>query len=236
MCSIVWPPNGVRADAVLFDLGVSEHADRPAPSAASPMPVELHWICAWIPPRTNSARDLVNEASAKGMEKILPPLRRGALPAKSIARAIRGVGRGGGEDGVHAYLRAGQRRSEAPFRRRHGFGRDTRQASLPGTSYRRSNDEAPIVADAPVPARSSCFDPAVAMAVISFHSARGPHREALPARQGARLHLPPDFPICNCGHEAEMRLLGRKAIRPGPRELALNPRAASARLRAAVKL
>jgi 16S rRNA (cytosine1402-N4)-methyltransferase len=46
---------------------------------------------------------------------------------------------------------------------------------------------------------------------------------------------PPDFPICVCGKEPEMRALQRKPIRPSAQELAVNPRAASARLRVGVK-
>src|SRR6185312_5960729 len=61
------------------------------------------------------------------------------------------------------------------------------------------------------------------LAVISFHS----------LEKGCT--CPPDFPVCVCGHEPELRALSRRPVKPSPAELAANPRASSARLRAAVK-
>jgi 16S rRNA (cytosine1402-N4)-methyltransferase len=42
--------------------------------------------------------------------------------------------------------------------------------------------------------------------------------------------------VCACGREPEAALLKRRSIVPSAAEVALNPRAASARLRAARKL
>ncbi len=47
---------------------------------------------------------------------------------------------------------------------------------------------------------------------------------------------PPEFPVCVCGREPELRILTSKPIRPSAREIDLNARAASARLRVATKV
>ncbi len=72
--------------------------------------------------------------------------------------------------------------------------------------------------------------------VIAYHSLE----DRLVKRRfaaGARgCVCPPDLPVCGCGRSAELRLLTRKPLRPSPAELERNPRARSARLRAAEKV
>ena len=87
-----------------------------------------------------------------------------------------------------------------------------------------------------LPAALEMLRPGGRLAVISFHSLedRIVKRFLREAERGCI--CPPDFPVCVCGHEPSMRALERKAIRPRPEEVAANPRAASARLRAGVKV
>jgi 16S rRNA (cytosine1402-N4)-methyltransferase len=74
------------------------------------------------------------------------------------------------------------------------------------------------------------------LAVISFHSLEDRIVKRFLRDQERGCVCPPDFPICVCGQEPVMRALRRKAIRPTPTETAANPRASSARLRAAVRV
>jgi 16S rRNA (cytosine1402-N4)-methyltransferase len=87
-----------------------------------------------------------------------------------------------------------------------------------------------------LPAAHEMLRPGGRLAVISFHSLedRLVKRFLRDAERGCT--CPPDFPVCVCGQEPTMRALERKAIRPRPEEVAANPRAASARLRAGVKV
>jgi 16S rRNA (cytosine1402-N4)-methyltransferase len=221
--------NGVRADAVLFDLGVSSmQIDRPERgfSYAVDAPLDMRMD----PSEEYSARDLVNEASAKEMEKIFRRFGEERY-AKSIARAI--VERRRSQEITRTSELVETIRGAIPAPARFGEGHPAKRVFQ---ALRIAvNDELQSLADA-LPSALELLRPGGRLAVISFHSLEDRIvKHFLRAKEHGCI-CPPDFPICNCGHEAEMRLLGRRAIRPTPRELAVNPRAASARLRAAVKL
>jgi 16S rRNA (cytosine1402-N4)-methyltransferase len=69
--------------------------------------------------------------------------------------------------------------------------------------------------------------------VISYHSLEDRRVKQALAGYAHPCVCPPRLAVCACGRRPVFRLLGKKARRPGPEELALNPRARSARLRAA---
>ena len=71
---------------------------------------------------------------------------------------------------------------------------------------------------------------------ISFHSLEDRRVKRFLADRARGCVCPPDLPVCACGRSAEAALLTRGGIVPTPDETARNPRAASARLRAARKL
>lgn len=74
------------------------------------------------------------------------------------------------------------------------------------------------------------------LAVISFHSLEDRIVKASLAALAKGCTCPPDFPVCVCGKKPQVKLLSRKPVLPSPEELEENPRARSAKLRAAEKL
>jgi 16S rRNA (cytosine1402-N4)-methyltransferase len=74
------------------------------------------------------------------------------------------------------------------------------------------------------------------LAAISFHSLEDRRVKRFLAARARGCVCPPELPVCVCGHEPEAELLTRRAVAPGPGEVAANPRSRSAHLRAAVKI
>lgn len=73
------------------------------------------------------------------------------------------------------------------------------------------------------------------ISVITFHSLEDRAVKQTYAELAKGCTCPPKFPICVCGKEPQLKLLG-KAILPSAEELRSNPRSASAKLRVAEKL
>jgi 16S rRNA (cytosine1402-N4)-methyltransferase len=74
------------------------------------------------------------------------------------------------------------------------------------------------------------------LAGISFHSLEDRRVKRFLGERARGCICPPDLPVCACGREPEAALITRRSIVPSAQEIAHNPRAASARLRAARKL
>lgn len=73
-------------------------------------------------------------------------------------------------------------------------------------------------------------------AVISYHSLEDRVVKRRFARGAEGCTCPPELPVCACGATAELRLLTRRPIVPAAEEVARNPRARSARMRAVEKV
>lgn len=80
------------------------------------------------------------------------------------------------------------------------------------------------------------LNPKGRLCVISFHSLEDRVVKHSIKTMEKECTCPPKFPKCVCGKKKVMRSLTRKVLRPGDEEVAHNPMARSARLRAAEKI
>jgi 16S rRNA (cytosine1402-N4)-methyltransferase len=220
--------NGVHADAILLDLGVSSmQIDRPERgfSYAVDAPLDMRMD----PTADLTAADLVNEEPERELATVFRRYGEERY-AKQIARAI------GRRRKQRPIERTGELveliRSAIPAPARFGDGHPAKRVFQ---ALRIAvNDELGELEEA-LPAAFEMLRPGGRLAVIAFHSLEDRIVKRFFQKLEHGCVCPPDFPVCVCGREPELRRLNRKAIRPSPQELALNPRAASARLRAVVR-
>jgi 16S rRNA (cytosine1402-N4)-methyltransferase len=219
---------GVGVDeiaAVIFDLGVSSHqldlGDRGLSyHRPGPLDMRLGEDC----PLT--AEILVNEWDERRLAGVIR--RYGEDPhAARIAAAIvraRPVHDAAELAGIiAAAVPAHARRGAHPARRTFQALRIT------------VNDELGALADG-LEAALSLLQPGGRIAVISYHSLEDRIVKRRFAAGAMGCVCPPDLPVCGCGRTAALRLLTRRSVVPGEAEVAANPRARSARLRAAEKV
>ena len=221
--------NGVRADVVLLDLGLSSmQVDRPERgfSYATDAPLDMRMDTS----EELSASDIVNTWDERELETIF---RR--YGEERYARQIaRGIVRRRAENPIE---RTGQLvdivRASIPAPARFGDGHPAKrvfQALRIEVNHELDSLEAGL------PAAFEMLRPGGRLAVISFHSLEDRIAKHFLRECARGCTCPPDFPICICEHEPELRILTPKPVRPSAHELDSNPRAGSARLRAAVKV
>ncbi len=80
------------------------------------------------------------------------------------------------------------------------------------------------------------LNPGGRIAVITFHSLEDRIVKSRMQAAARGCVCPPEFPVCVCGRKPVVRLVTRKPVTAGERELSENPRARSAKLRVAEKL
>jgi 16S rRNA (cytosine1402-N4)-methyltransferase len=96
------------------------------------------------------------------------------------------------------------------------------------------NDELGILERA-LPAAFGVLAPGGRLAVISFQSLEDRMVKHFMRDRTRGCICPPDMPVCGCGRSPEARLVAPKAVKAVTGEIAVNPRAHSARLRVLAK-
>ena len=90
--------------------------------------------------------------------------------------------------------------------------------------------------EAVLPAAVKAMKPGGRLLVISFHSLEDRIVKNYFKTESKDCLCPPEQPVCTCGHKAVLRELTRHPVTADDEEIKLNPRARSAKLRAAVKI
>lgn len=214
---------------VLLDLGVSSfQLDEPARGFTyrvdAPLDMRMDTRA------TTTAADLVNNLSVVDLTRILRDYGEERW-APRIARAI------------------AARREAQPFETTGQLVEVIKQA-IPAAARRRGphpatrtfqalriavNNELDAVREG-LQAAVDALLPGGRIAVISFHSLEDRIVKQTFANLARGCECPPDLPVCRCGKQPTLHILTRRPVVPTEEEVERNPRARSARLRAAERI
>jgi 16S rRNA (cytosine1402-N4)-methyltransferase len=220
-----------HVDGVILDLGVSsrhlaapERGFRFAADSAELAPLDMRMDRR----APHTAADLLRTASAVELETWLREY--GELPgAGRLARAIVEARRRTPLRSVADLLRV--------IRDAHvGGGRRHHPATLVFQALRIAVNDELRALDEGLDAALDALRPGGRLVVIAYHSLedRAVKNALRDAERGCI--CPPRVPVCVCGRRPRARVLTRRALRPSVAECHRNPRARSARLRAAERL
>ena len=220
---------GVRADVVYFDLGMSSmqvDTRERGFSYSYDAPLDMRMD----PEQELSAREIVGEWDERRIAHVLRDFGE-ERHAGAIARAIV---RRREQAPIASTLELVETISQAlPAPARFGGGHPAKRSFQ---ALRIAvNDELEQL-DRALPLAWSLLREGGVLAGISFQSLEDRRVKRFLGARAQGCVCPPDLPVCACGREPEAALLTRRSIVPGGEELARNPRSASARLRAARKL
>ncbi len=217
----------VPLDGIVLDLGLSSDqlADRERGfSFVADAPLDMRFD----PTRGQSAADLVNTLDEAALADLLYQ-----YGEERRSRAI-----------AHRIV---AQRSRAPIERSgelarlvesviHGRPGGIHPATRSFQALRIAvNDELGSL-EAALPAALDTLRPGGRIVVISFHSLEDRIVKRFFQAEERGCVCPPELPACVCGRSPRLRLLTRHPVTAGEAELAANPRARSAKLRAAERL
>ncbi len=212
-------------NGILFDLGLSSLPARQRARGFSfqrEAPLDMRFG----PEGDTTASYWVNEASEEDLADVI--WRFGEETASRKDRPRHRPRPSAADDHRTSQSRRAGRGPEA------GKSNPPRHQDFPGPPHRcQSGASHPErrVASGPRPARLW-----VPLVVISYHSLEDRIVKQFIARESRDCICPPRLPVCTCGHKATLRPVTRGALAPSPEEVAANPRARSAKLRAAERL
>jgi 16S rRNA (cytosine1402-N4)-methyltransferase len=218
--------DGVEADAIYLDLGVSSFqldvAERGF-SYAYDAPLDMRMD----PEQKLTAAEVVNEwpqARLAEALRVFGEERHAGSIAREIVRRRPFSGTGELVEAIRAAVPPSYR-----FGRGHPAKRSFQAIRIAVNGEIDSLERA-------LPAAWSALPISGRLAVISFHSLEDRRVKRFLAARARECICPPELPVCTCGRNPEAALLTSRPVSPGQAERERNPRAASAHLRAARKL
>jgi 16S rRNA (cytosine1402-N4)-methyltransferase len=215
--------DGTLVDMILLDLGVSspqiDNAERGF-SFAQDGPLDMRMDQS----QSVTAADVVNRYNQRELERIIREF--GEEPkARAVAKAI-----------VEKRPFATTAKLAQVVRRAALGGGDIDPATRTFQAIRiEVNSELDQLREA-LPILTKILSPGGRIAVISFHSLEDRVVKQFFDRESRDCICPPKQPICTCGHVASLFKITEKPLTGTPSEVVINPRARSAKLRAAEKI
>jgi 16S rRNA (cytosine1402-N4)-methyltransferase len=219
-------------DGVLLDLGVSSHqldsrdrGFRFAGEGSESTPLDMR-----MDPETDgpTAADLLANATSEELQSWFQ--RYGELPrSRRLARAITEARR-------EKPLRTTADLLDVIRKARIGGGRRHNPATLVFQALRIAVNDELSALEQGLEAAIALLRPGGRLVVISYHSL-----EDRIVKQRFRIGAkgctcPPELPVCICGIAPKLKIITRRPLAPTEREIRINPRARSARLRSAVRI
>lgn len=222
-------PNDIgKVDGIMIDLGVSSfQLDTPERGFSFHEDAVLDMRMDTT--QALSARDIVNSYSEQELSEII--FRFGEERyARSIARAL--IKRRQDQEIKTTLELVDIIKSAVPgkYRREKHPARRTFQALRMAV-----NEELEAVSQV-LPQAVQILQTGGRLGVITFHSLEDRIVKRFMQEKSRECVCPPGMPVCTCNHQAELKVLTRRAVVPGDEECADNPRARSAKLRVAQKL
>jgi len=93
-----------------------------------------------------------------------------------------------------------------------------------------------VVLENALPELASLLNPGGRMAIISFHSLEDRIVKLFFKKESTNCICPPEQPVCNCAHQASIRVITHHPIQAGDLEIEANGRSRSAKLRIAERI
>jgi 16S rRNA (cytosine1402-N4)-methyltransferase len=217
---------GVRADAVYMDLGISSlqlDAWERGFSYAYDAPLDMRMD----PDQELSALEVVNEWSERRLADVIRRYgeeRSAGRIAREIVRRRPLATTSELAEAIRAALPPAAR-----FGRGHPAKRTFQAIRIAVNSELDSLDRG-------LPAAWRLLRDGGRLAAISFHSLEDRRVKRFLADRARGCVCPPELPVCRCGRTPEAELLTRRAVAPSAEEVERNPRSSSAHLRVATKL